>query len=160
MSLVRDWARCVMTRVGSTCLEILGHSALIMASRSSTLSGNAPSRMVLQSEPTGQWRRGLYPCYMSLECHLLSGERPCHHSSMFTTGSPQRLCQTPLLISHSLGASLICPCFMFGAVLPMCSFRRTRGLLGALGHTWRSASSLGTLRDTRHGSSTSLRPRR
>jgi hypothetical protein len=62
-------------------------------------------------------------------------------------------------MSRFLGPSLICLCFAFEAAPLMFSFRRTRGLLGVLDHTWRSASSLGILRDTRLGSSTILGPR-
>ena len=44
--------------------------------------------------------------------------------------------------------SQICLCFMFGALLPMCSSRGTSDRLGALELTWRNVSSLEILRAT------------
>ena len=74
MTLGRNWALWGMTRVESTCPGSLRCSALSMASRDSTLSGIALSRMVLQ-RGIGRWKRGLSPCFMSLGCPLPSGER-------------------------------------------------------------------------------------
>ena len=48
-SLDRNWALCAMTRVGSTCLGSLRLSALIMASRDSTVLGITLSHPFLSS---------------------------------------------------------------------------------------------------------------
>ena len=82
----KGWAPCAMTRVGSTCQPSLRHSALTMASRGSTLSGIALSRMVWQRGATGQWRKASSPCSMSLGCLQPSGERPWPLSFMSATG--------------------------------------------------------------------------
>ena len=97
---------------------------------------------------------------MSLGCPQPSGER--HWPLLFTPAtdfSPQHS-QTALHMRLSIEPSQIRLCFMFGAVLPMCSSRRTSDHLGALGPTWRSVSSLNTLRAARAGSFTTLSPRR
>jgi hypothetical protein len=63
-------------------------------------------------------------------------------------------------MNHSLAASLTSLCFMSGVILHMSWFRRISNHLVTLGLIWRSAFSLATLRDIRHGSSTVQRARR
>src|ERR1700761_6655413 len=119
MSLVKDWAPCVMTRVGNTCPGSLRHSALTMAFRGSTQCETGLNRMVLQKERTGQWRKVSFQCCMNLGCLPHSGAKPCLHSSTSATDSPLLRFREPLLMKHSLGQSLISPTCVFGAVQPM-----------------------------------------
>ena len=58
--------------------------------------------------------------------------------SMSGIGVLLRLLRTLLPMNCGMGASLMCPTFEFGAVLPMCICRRTRGNLWS--PTWKSAS--------------------
>ena len=80
-SLEWSWALWEMTRVGSTCLEGLRHSALTMASTDSTLSEITLSRMVWQRGPIGWCRKVRFPCSMSLGCLQLSGRGTGHFHS-------------------------------------------------------------------------------
>jgi len=150
----------VMIRVASTCLGSLRPFALIMAFRDSTVLGIAPSRMASLKGLTGRWRKASYPCCMSLGCLRHSGEKLWDHLSMYTTEHSHPPCRTAHPMKHSMGASLTSLCCAFGAVLLMSWFRRTRGLLGVLDRTWRSAFSLDTLQDTKLGSFTVQRARR
>ena len=134
-SLGKNWALCIMIRVGNTCLGSLRLSALIMASRDSTVLRIALSRMVLQKGPIGCWKKVSSPCYMSLACLHHSGKKLWHHLYILTTELSLLLCQTVHLMKHSLGGNLISLCYTFGAVLLMSWFRRTSDLLGVLDHT-------------------------
>ena len=54
-------------------------------------------------------------------------------------GAPLRLYRMLLCMSYGMDASLMCPTFEFGAVLPMCMSRRTRGIYWS--PTWRMCLS-------------------
>src|SRR6266702_6463369 len=149
-----------MTRVGSTCQASLRHSALSMASRGSTLSEIALSRMEWQRGPTGRWRKVLSQCSMSLACLQPSGERLWLLLFTPATNWPLQNSLRRPLMKLSIATSQTSLCFVSGAVLLMCSSRGTSNHLGALDHTWRSVYSLDTLRATRAGSSTTLSPKR
>src|SRR6266702_705903 len=149
-----------MTRVGSTCQASLRRSALSMASRGSTLSEIALSRMEWQRGPTGRWRKVLSQCSMSLACLQPSGEKLWPLLFTPATNWPLQHSLRRPLMKLSIAASQISLCFMSGAVLLMCSSRGTSDHLGALDRTWRSVYSLDTLRATRAGSFTTLSPRR
>ena len=110
-----------------------------VASCVSTLSGIDPSRMEWQSALIGCYLSALLRCWMSLAFLKASGATVLHPWFMSGIGVPLRLLRMLLPMSCGMGASLMSPIFEFGAVLPMCMCKRTRGNLWS--HTWRSAPS-------------------
>ena len=115
---------------------------LSMVSRDSILLGLDLSRIGWLSMPTGPWNRVSSPCCIKLVYLCLSGVRPLLPLSMSETGHQPLLCLARHPGQPSLASSLMSPCFVSGAVLPMSISRRTRGSGGVLGPAWRSASSL------------------